>query len=78
MPGRLAHAPILVLLSLIVAPVPLSLILSPLLLGMLAVSTLLVFAIVLDGDANALEGAALLGLYVIGAAAVWWGPRIGA
>ena len=71
-------APVLVLLSLVLAPTPLVLILSPLLLGMLAVSALLVFAIVLDGDANALEGALLLGLYVIVGAAVWWGPPIGA
>ncbi|HYM82562.1 MAG TPA: sodium:proton exchanger [Candidatus Dormibacteraeota bacterium] len=71
-------APILVLLSLFVAPAPMTLILSPLLLGALAVSAVLVFAIVLDGDANALEGAALVGLYVIVGAAVWWGPRIGA
>ncbi len=71
-------APVLVLLSLVVAPAPLTLILSPLLLGMLAVSAVLVFAIVLDGDANALEGAALLGLYLIVGAAVWWGPPIGA
>ena len=71
-------APVLVLLSLFLAPVPLTLILSPLLLGTLAVSALLVFAIVLDGDATALEGALLLGLYVIVAAAVWWGPPIGA
>jgi Ca2+:H+ antiporter len=70
--------PVIVLLSAIVAPVTLTFILSPLLLGALVVSALLVFAIVLDGEANALEGAALLGLYVILAAAVWWGPAIGA
>lgn len=70
--------PVLVLVSLFVAPAPLTLILDPLLLGALTVSTLLVFAIVLDGEANALEGAALLGLYLVLAAAVWWGPAIGA
>ncbi len=70
--------PVIVLLSAIVAPASLTFILSPLLLGSLVVSTILVFAIVLDGEANALEGAALLGLYVILAAAVWWGPVIGA
>jgi len=71
-------APVLVLVSLFVAPAPLTLILDPLLLGALTVSCLLVFAIVLDGEANALEGAALLGLYVVLGAAVWWGPAIGA
>jgi Ca2+:H+ antiporter len=69
-------APVIVLLSLLVAPVPLTLILDPLLLGTLAVTAFLVFAIVLDGEANALEGAMLLGLYLIIAAGVWWGPAI--
>ena len=69
--------PVIVLLSFFVAPVPLTLILSPLLLGTLAVSVLLVIFIVTDGEANAFEGAMLLGLYVIIAAAVWWGPVIG-
>jgi len=70
-------APVIVLLSFFVAPVPLTLILSPLLLGTLAVTAVLVFAIVVDGEGNALEGAMLLGLYLIIGAAVWWGPAIG-
>jgi Ca2+:H+ antiporter len=70
--------PAIVLLSFFVAPVPLTLIVSPLLLGSLVVTVLLVFVIVADGEANALEGAMLLGLYAIIAAAVWWGPPIGA
>jgi Ca2+:H+ antiporter len=69
--------PVIVLLSFVVAPAPLTLILSPLLLGTLAVSVLLVVFIVTDGEANAFEGAMLLGLYVIIGAAVWFGPRIG-
>ncbi|MDL2335949.1 MAG: calcium/proton exchanger [Chloroflexota bacterium] len=69
-------APLVVLLSFFVASAPLTLVFTPLLLGALAVSAILVFAIVLDGEANALEGAMLLGLYVIIAAAVWWGPPI--
>ena len=68
--------PVIVLLSFFVAPVPLTLILSPLLLGSLIVTVLLVFVIVSDGEANAIEGAMLLGLYAIIAAAVWWGPPI--
>jgi Ca2+:H+ antiporter len=68
--------PVIVLLSFIVAPVPLTLILSPLLLGALMVTVILVFVIVSDGEANAIEGAMLLGLYAIIAAAVWWGPPI--
>jgi Ca2+:H+ antiporter len=69
-------APIIVLLSFFVAPVPLTLILNPLLLGALALTAILVFAIVVDGEANALEGAMLIGLYLIIGAAVWWGPPI--
>jgi len=56
--------------------VPLTLILDPLLLGSLMVTVILLFVIVADGEANALEGAMLLGLYVIIAAAVWWGHPI--
>jgi Ca2+:H+ antiporter len=70
-------APVIVLLSFFVSPVPLTLILNPLLLGALAVTAVLVFAIVVDGEGNALEGAMLLGLYLIIGAAVWWGPPIG-
>jgi Ca2+:H+ antiporter len=69
--------PVIVLLSFFVAPVPLTLIFTPLLLGALTVSVLLVLVIVMDGEANAFEGAMLLGLYAIIAAAVWWGPTIG-
>jgi Ca2+:H+ antiporter len=50
-------APVVVLLSFFVAPTPQTLILSPLQLGTLAVSVLLVFIIVADGEANAFEGA---------------------
>lgn len=71
-------APVIVLLSLVLGAQPLTLIFDPLLLGTLAVTAMLVFAIVLDGEANALEGAMLLGLYVIVAAAVWFGPQIAA
>ena len=70
-------APVLVLLSFVVAPVPMTLIFDPLLLGTLAVTVILVYAMVVDGEANAFEGAMLLGLYAIVAAAVWWGPGIG-
>ena len=69
--------PVLVLLSFFVAPVPMTLIFDPLLLGTLVVTTLLIYVIVDDGEANAFEGAMLLGLYAIVAAAVWWGPQIG-
>jgi Ca2+:H+ antiporter len=69
-------APVIVLASFVVAPTPLTLIFSPLLLGALALGTVLVALIVTDGEANAFEGAMLVGLYLIVAAAVWWGPPI--
>lgn len=69
-------APVIVILSIFLAPAQLAFILDPLLLGSLAVTGILVYAIVADGEANALEGAALLGLYAILGAAVWWGPAI--
>ena len=70
-------APVIVLLSFVVAPAPLTLIFTPLLLGSLAVTVLLVYAVVTDGEANAFEGAMLLGVYAIIGAAVWFGPAIG-
>ena len=70
-------APVIVLLSFFVAPAPLTLIFDPLLLGSLAVTVLLVYAMVVDGEANAFEGAMLLGVYAIIGAAVWFGPAIG-
>ncbi|HJP88722.1 MAG TPA: calcium/proton exchanger [Candidatus Limnocylindrales bacterium] len=68
--------PVIVLLSFFLAPVPLTLVVSPLLLGALAVGVLLVLVVVMDGEANPFEGAMLLGLYAIIGAAVWWGPAI--
>ena len=69
-------APVIVILSFFVAPVPLTLIFDPLLLGTLVVTVLLVETIVIDGEGNAFEGAMLLGLYAIIGAAVWFGPQI--
>ena len=69
-------APVIVLLSFFVAPVTLTLVFDPLLLGTLAVTGLLVYMMVVDGEANAFEGAMLLGLYAIIGAAVWFGPAI--
>ncbi len=73
----LALTPALVLLSLIVGPAPLTLVVAPLLVGALAVSVILAALVVIDGESTWLEGLALIGLYVIVAASVWWGPGIG-
>jgi Ca2+:H+ antiporter len=72
----IALIPALVLISLFIGGAPLTLVLSPLLLGALALSTILGALIVFDGESTWLEGLALLGLYVIIAASVWFGPAI--
>jgi len=73
----LALIPILVLLSLVVGPAPMTLVLQPLLIGSLVLSALLSALITVDGRSTWLEGLALMGLYAIIAASVWWGPAIG-
>lgn len=69
----LALTPILVLLSYVVSSHHLSLVLSPLLIAALAITTLISALIVHDGESNWMEGVALIGLYGIIAAAFWWG-----
>ncbi len=72
----LALIPVIVLISLFVGPFPLTLVLSPLLLAALGLSAILAALVIIDGESTWLEGAALIGLYVIIAASVWWGPPI--
>lgn len=72
----IALTPALVLISLFVGGGGLTLVLSPLLLGAVALSSILAAFIVFDGESTWLEGLALLGLYVIIAASVWYGPPI--
>jgi Ca2+:H+ antiporter len=72
----IALTPALVLISLVIGGGTLTLVLSPLLLGAVALSTVLAALIVFDGESTWLEGLALLGLYVIIAASVWFGPAI--
>ena len=43
----------------------------------LALTALMTTFIVIDGESTWLEGLALVGLYVILAASVWWGAPIG-
>jgi len=50
---------------------------SPLLVAALALTAVLAALVVIDGESTWLEGMALMGLYVILAASVWWGPPIG-
>ena len=71
----LALIPVLVIVSLL-APAPLTLVLSPLLVAAVALSAVLAAVIVFDGESNWLEGLALVGLYLIIAASVWFGPPV--
>ncbi len=72
----LALTPVLVILSLLLGGATLTLVLSPLLVAALALATLLAALVVIDGESSWLEGLALVGLYVIIAASVWWGQPI--
>jgi Ca2+:H+ antiporter len=69
----LVLAPALVLLSHVVAPTPLTLVFPPLLLAAMILATIVTVVVMLDGESTWLEGAALLALYVVIAAAFWWG-----
>ena len=71
----IALTPALVIISIFVGG-GLTLILSPLLLAALTLATLLTAFIVFDGETTWLEGLALLGLYLIIAASVWYGQPI--
>ena len=72
----LALAPVLVFASLFIGGGTLTLVVSPLLVAALALATLLAAVVVIDGESTWLEGLALVGLYVILAASLWWGPAI--
>lgn len=72
----IALTPALVLISLFIGGGALTLVLSPLLLGAVFLAALIATLIVFDGESTWLEGLALLGLYVIIAASVWYGPPI--
>ena len=72
----LALAPILVLASLFLGGTTLTLVVSPLLVAALALTAFLAALVVIDGESTWLEGTALIGLYVILAASVWWGQPI--
>jgi Ca2+:H+ antiporter len=72
----LALAPVLVLVSLFLGGATLTLVVSPLLVAALALTALLAALVVIDGESTWLEGVALIGLYVILAASVWWGQPI--
>ena len=68
----LVLAPALVLLSFFTATT-FTLVFAPMLVAAVVVTVLIVCLIVFDGESNWLEGATLIAVYVIIAAAFWWG-----
>ncbi len=72
----LALIPALVLISVVIGGPALTLVASPLLIGALGLTVILGAFIVFDGESTWLEGLALIALYVIIAASVWFGPPI--
>jgi Ca2+:H+ antiporter len=69
----LVLAPALVLLSFVVGGAAFTLVFPPLLVSTVVASVLAVGFIIIDGESVWLEGAALVGLYGVIAAAFWWG-----
>ncbi|SFH86828.1 calcium/proton exchanger [Halpernia frigidisoli] len=65
--------PLLIILSFFLGGAVLSFVLSPLLLAAFALAVIVSAFIVFDGESIWLEGVALIGLYIIIAAAFWWG-----
>ena len=72
----LALVPVLVIASLFIGGAALTLVVPPLLVAALALTAVLAALVVIDGESTWLEGLALIGLYVILAASVWWGAPI--
>ena len=69
----LVVAPVLVLLSQGLGGATLSLAFPPLLVVALAITAVIAVVVVFDGESTWLEGACLVGLYVVVATAFWWG-----
>ena len=68
--------PVLVLVSSLLGGQALTLVASPLLVTSLGLAAILGALIVFDGKSNYVEGLALVGLYVIIAGSVWFGPPL--
>jgi Ca2+:H+ antiporter len=69
----LVLAPLLVLISPVLGGSTFSLVFPPLLVTTVVAAILAVSFIIVDGESEWLEGAALLGLYTVIAASFWWG-----
>jgi Ca2+:H+ antiporter len=69
----LVLAPVLVLLSPVIGGTPFTLVFAPMLVTTVGIATLAVLYLISDGESDWLEGAAMVGLYVLVATAFWWG-----
>jgi Ca2+:H+ antiporter len=69
----LVLAPLLVIISQVFGLSTLTLVFSPMLVASLFLAIILAAFISFDGESNWLEGAALIAIYIIIAAAFWWG-----
>lgn len=69
----LVLAPALVILSSVLGFATLTLVFSPLLVAAVFLAVLIAIVITVDGESNWIEGAALIGVYVVVATTFWWG-----
>lgn len=69
----LVLAPVLVLISPLIGGAAFTLVFSPMLVAAMTLSTVAVAFLVADGESDWLEGATMIGLYVLIAGAFWWG-----
>lgn len=69
----LVLAPVLILAAPLVGAAGFTLVLPPLLIAALVIAVITTVIVVFDGESNAFEGASLIALYGIIAAAFWWG-----
>ena len=68
-----ALVPILVLVSFLLGGTPFTLAIPPILAASVFLAVLVVTIVTVDGEADMVDGAALVGLYVIIATIFWWG-----
>ncbi len=69
----LVLAPVLVIASNLLGFTPLTLVFPPMLVAAVCIAVIMAVVITLDGESTWSEGAAMLGLYGVIAAAFWWG-----
>ncbi|HWU22677.1 MAG TPA: calcium/proton exchanger [Nocardioides sp.] len=69
----LVLAPLLVILSSVLGFTALTLVFSPALVVAVFLAVLIAAVITIDGESNWIEGASLIGVYLVIAASFWWG-----